>query len=130
MIVWIGAFSIVSVFITISAVPAFIIQLPQDYFLKKRKRRLSWTGRHPVVRATLITGKNVIGAMLLIVGIILLFLPGQGILTMFAGIMLMDFPGKYRFERFLVEQPVVIRSINWMRRRAGKEPICIDDMKR
>lgn len=125
MFLLVSSFSVLSILLTVSAVPAFIIQLPSDYFCKNRKHRIIWRGKHPVIRAILITGKNVAGALLIILGILLLFLPGQGVLTIFAGIMLLDFPGKYRFERYLVERPVVIRSINWVRQKAGKEPICM-----
>jgi hypothetical protein len=37
--------------------------------------------------------------------------------------MLLDFPGKYRLERWLATRRAVWRSINWLRRRAGREPL-------
>jgi hypothetical protein len=48
----------------------------------------------------------------------MLLLPGQGILTILIGLMLLDFPGKRRLERRLVQQPSVWRAINWMRAKA------------
>jgi hypothetical protein len=55
----------------------------------------------------------------------MLLLPGQGVLTILIGIVLLDFPGKYRLERWAVRHRPVYRSINWLRR--GREPIELDD---
>jgi hypothetical protein len=62
--------------------------------------------------------KNALGVVLLLGGIVMLFLPGQGLLTMFLGIVLMDFPGKFRLERYLISRGPVLKSINWIRRKA------------
>ena len=53
----------------------------------------------------------------------MLVAPGQGLLTLAAALVLLDFPGKYRLERRLVTQKPVWKSINWLRRRAGREPL-------
>ena len=52
----------------------------------------------------------------------MLVTPGQGVLTIVVGMLLFDFPGKFRLERWLVTRPTVWRSINWLRERAGREP--------
>ncbi len=67
--------------------------------------------------------KNVLGVGLLLAGILMLVLPGQGLFTMFVGIMMMNFPGKYKLERWIVARGPVLKSINWMRKRAGHEPL-------
>ena len=54
------------------------------------------------------------------VGIAMLVLPGQGLLTIVVGIVLLNFPGKYRLERWLATRSPVWRSLNWLRRRAGR----------
>jgi len=61
-----------------------------------------------------------------VAGIIMLVLPGQGIFTILIGIMLLNFPGKYRLERWIVARRPVLRSINWLRRRAGRAPLVPD----
>ena len=66
--------------------------------------------------------KNTVGALLLVVGIAMLVLPGQGILTILMGLMLSDVPGKRRLELWLVKRPPVLRALNWMREKGGKEP--------
>jgi UPF0716 family protein affecting phage T7 exclusion len=62
--------------------------------------------------------KNLLGILIVLVGVAMLLLPGQGILTILIGLMLLDFPGKQRLERRLVQQPSVWRAINWMRAKA------------
>ena len=61
--------------------------------------------------------------VLVLAGLIMLVVPGQGLLTLAVGLVLVDFPGKYRLERWLVTRPPVWRAINWLRKRAGREPL-------
>ena len=67
--------------------------------------------------------KNVVGVVLILAGIAMLVLPGQGILTIFAGLVVMDFPGKYRMERKIASLPLVLKAVNAIRIKAGREPI-------
>ena len=55
----------------------------------------------------------------------MLALPGQGILTMLVGLMLMDFPGKRSLEIRIIGNRMVSRTVNWMRRKAKREPLRI-----
>ena len=75
----------------------------------------------------LLIGKNLLGGLLVLSGIAMLVLPGQGLLTIAMGLLLMDFPGKHRLERRIVRTRPVLRSINWLRRKAHKNPLKIDD---
>ena len=71
---------------------------------------------------TLIT-KNLLGVILLIAGLVMLLVPGQGLLTIAVALILLDFPGKFRFERLARHRPAVWRlSLNWLRKCAGHEP--------
>jgi hypothetical protein len=72
-----------------------------------------------------VLGKNVLGVVFVLAGIAMLILPGQGVLTILAGIMLLDFPGKRTLECRVVSQPAVLKSINWMRQRAGHAPLVV-----
>jgi hypothetical protein len=67
--------------------------------------------------------KNACGIVFLIAGIAMLILPGQGFLTVLIGVMLVNFPGKYRLERRFIRIRPVARSINWIRSRAGQPPL-------
>jgi hypothetical protein len=61
----------------------------------------------------------------LLAGFLMLFLPGQGVLTMLIGISMLDFPGKRKIEAKLIGQPTVLGVINNMRKRHGKSPLVL-----
>jgi hypothetical protein len=115
---WIFVASIaVSVFTPI-AVGWAIVQLPTDYFSRTSRRPLSTWEQHPVLRPIYLIAKNLLGFILIIAGIAMLILPGQGLLTIVVGIVLMNFPGKFRLERWLATREPIWRSLNWLRRKA------------
>ncbi|MDZ7316635.1 MAG: PGPGW domain-containing protein [candidate division KSB1 bacterium] len=121
-------FSIVAFFGTLASVPLLLIHLPADYFSAKRRKRRN-TKRHPAIRMLLILLKNLIGWVVILAGIAMLVLPGQGILTIIAGLMLINFPGKYGLERRLISRPPVIKAVNELRAKAGKPPLIIESEK-
>lgn len=125
VILWLAASTIITFVATLIAVPILIIRIPPDYFSRQKIHARPWANLHPVVRAMLVTGKNVLGAIFVVAGIIMLVLPGQGIFTILIGIMLLDFPGKYRLERWIVARRPVLQSINWLRQRAGRAALVL-----
>jgi UPF0716 family protein affecting phage T7 exclusion len=68
-------------------------------------------------------GKNLLGVTLMIAGLAMLVIPGPGLLTVLIGFLLVDFPGKYKLERWLVARPAIRRPIDWLRKRAGRMPL-------
>jgi hypothetical protein len=74
-----------------------------------------------------VVAKNLLGYILIVAGILMLVLPGQGTWTIVVGIMLLNFPGKYKLERWIVSRGPVLRSINWVRRRAGRDPLVLEE---
>ncbi len=118
-----GAFSAVSVALAIFLTPWAISLMSPDYFMPGRARTRAFGERHPVTCWTVMVLKNIAGALLVTSGIVLLALPGQGLLTILAGLLLMNFPGKRALELWLIRLPMVLRAVNWIRRRGGKEPL-------
>ena len=53
----------------------------------------------------------------------MLVLPGQGLLTILIGLAVMQFPGKFELERWLVTRKGVLEGINWLRQRSGRLPL-------
>jgi len=106
--------------VSIVAAPMLIARLPADYFAHPTRPRGTLDRLAPVWRWTLVCAKNLLGAALLLAGLAMLVLPGQGLLTIFAGLMLIDLPGKYRVERWLVARRPVRRALDWLRRRRGR----------
>jgi uncharacterized membrane protein SpoIIM required for sporulation len=117
--------SIVTFIATLIAVPWLVVRIPSNYFSQRRRIKKLWADEHPVVRAILLTIKNLAGYFLIAAGIIMLAIPGQGMLTILIGIIFIDLPGKFRFERWIVTRPAMLRSINWLRRRARKGPLIL-----
>ena len=117
---WLLAISLVSFVATLIAVPIVLVRLPEDYFSHRNRHRMRWQNLNPPERLLLILVKNLLGAIFILLGFLMLVLPGQGLLTILIGLVLLEFPGKYRVERWVVNQPVVLRSINWVRLKAGK----------
>jgi hypothetical protein len=118
--------SAATIVLTILLLPALLARMPADHFVRRRPPPDSWRGRHPAIRWTLRILKNALGAALVLVGVPLVPAPGPGIVTILAGLALLEFPGKRRLELRVVRVPGVLRHINWLRSRAGKPPLVVD----
>ena len=120
---WLGGVSLVTFVGTLFMVPIMVIRIPFDYF-SHPERQTTLVFRYGVVLGmALLVLKNLLGAVLLIAGIAMLVLPGQGLLTIFVSLTLLNFPGKYRLERWVISKRAVFRSINWIRKRRGHRPL-------
>lgn len=110
---------------TLAVIPLLVVRIPEDYFVDDRPRRWAWSRRHPALHIVTISVKNLLGLFLLAAGIAMLFLPGQGIITILLGLTFMNFPGKRRLEKAIIRQRPVAGAINWMRSRGGRPPLRI-----
>ncbi len=115
--------SIVVLIVSLWAGYRYLTTIPPDYFTHEHKRLESWRQSHRALRWSLLIGKNVLGTVLILLGLVMLFTPGQGILTMLLGIALVDVPGKRAIERRIVQQPAVLKALNGLRTRAGQPPL-------
>ena len=104
--------------------PLIVILLPADYFLHPARRPALWARYHPVLRGLILVLKNLLGVVLLLGGVTMLILPGQGVLTILAGLILMDFPGKYQCEVWLICRAPLDRALNWLRLKSGRDGLC------
>ena len=123
-LVMLTALSIVFFVGSLIAIPFILIRLPTDFF-DIRIPRPWMKDHHPVLRLLGHLVKNIVGVIFLFAGFLMLFLPGQGILTMLIGISMLDFPGKRKLEAKLIGQPAVLNAINSMRDKFGKPPLTI-----
>jgi hypothetical protein len=108
-------------------VSVILVKIPADYFQNSSSNKFL-ANQSPVVRALAIIGKNLAGVLLVILGILLSLpgVPGQGILTILLGIMLLDFPGRRSLERRIVGWPKVFNAINKLRWRFNKPPLVLE----
>jgi hypothetical protein len=121
---WTAAIVAVAFVGSIAVAALLLIHLPATYFLDDAAPTW-WDHGHPILRWTVFILKNVVGAVLVGAGILMIFTPGQGVLTILIGVMLLDFPGKRQLERKLISRPKVLRAINGLRARFGKPPVVL-----
>jgi hypothetical protein len=114
---------------SIAMVVFFLVQLPPKYFVAGDRKTCRHSGRGFLFWiATAL--KNLLGVVFVVSGIVMLLTPGQGVLTILIGVMLLDFPGKRRLERRLVARPGVLSTINRLRAYFAKAPLVVDDRER
>jgi len=121
------AIFLVTFFANLALVSLILVKIPPDYFQESNHTKYL-ANQSPVVRVLAIIGKNLLGVVLVALGILLSVpgVPGQGVLTILLGIMLLDFPGRRRFERWIVSWPKVFNGINKLRHRFDKPPLVLD----
>jgi hypothetical protein len=100
-----------------------LVRLPTDYF--RGSRAQSQDSSHGIFFRIGVVLKNLLGAILVICGVILSVpgIPGQGLLTVLAGVVLLDFPGKRRLLYKILSQPFLLRSINRLRTKFSRPPL-------
>lgn len=111
---WLAFISVAMLIATPVLLPAWVASLPASYFVApsaRPKGALQWAKR---------VAAWALGAVLIVAGFLMMFLPGQGLLTLFAGMSLVPFPGKRALMNRVLRQPKVAQGLQWMRRRAGR----------
>ena len=100
-----------------------LVKLPPDYFVAPTVR-LPLTNTHPIIRWTVVFLRNLLGAALVMLGLIMSVpgMPGPGILTIVIGLMLLEFAEKRRWARWVISRPPILRAANGLRRKYGKPP--------
>ncbi len=126
---WQGILTAIAIFLitftlSLSIVSLVLVKLPADYFQEHNEHQFM-KHRSRGTRMLARVGKNLLGVILVLVGILLSLpgVPGQGILTILLGVMLLDFPGRRRLERKIVCRPKVREAIDRLRRRFSKPPL-------
>ena len=115
--------SILMFFGSIVATWIVIVRIPCDYLTREDHRQHISNSHHPVIRIFYSLLKNLCGLILVVAGIIMLVTPGQGVLSIFVGLLLIDFPGKTAVVRRVVTRPRVLNLINRIRRKSHQPPL-------
>jgi hypothetical protein len=113
--------SVMSFLASLIGVPWYVRRMPADYFSPDRMAP-SVRGGEPMTlwRGAIVVVRNLVGVFLVMAGIAMLVLPGQGILTILVGLLMMDFPQKKRLQRRVVALPPVLHAVNRLRHRMGQ----------
>lgn len=118
-VVWLTIGSSLLFVVILLLVPTVIGSMPDDYFDGTKHPRNS-AKKRGIPSVAIQIFRNSFGAILVFLGVLMLILPGQGILTIFVGVLLMNFPGKYRLEKWLISKPKILKMMNWIRKKRGK----------
>ncbi len=121
------AATVVTFVVSYAAVSIILVKIPANYFHSDYEHHF-FSDRHPAIRAAVIAGKNVLGVLLIIVGIVLSLpgVPGPGLLTIFIGLMLTDIPGKRVVESKIIRRPSILAAVNKLRAKYGKPELVMD----
>lgn len=120
---WLVAASIVSLVLCLLLLPVIVVRLDADYFIATRAELAS---HRTLGRRLLHIATNLLGAVFVLVGLALLVLPGQGLLTIFIGLLMVDFPGKRAIELRIVRRPALLKLLNRIRQKHGRPPFVIE----
>lgn len=115
--------TIITFFASILLIPLILLYIPSDYFIHPKRQKYRTERHSPLLQWILVFFKNLIGTVLIITGIAMLFLPGQGMLSILAGLFFVNFPSKYRVEKWIITRPKVLRTVNWIREKAKRDPL-------
>ena len=118
---------LVSLAVSLISIAVVLVKLPANYFSSHYKQDFlpnsSW-----LVRWGAVILKNVLGVLLVILGLILSLpgIPGQGLLTILLGLIMIDIPGKRPIEARIIKRPTILAAANNLRARYQREPLLLD----
>lgn len=101
-----------------------VVKLPKDYFAKPERKR-SFKGH--LGRKLGFIAKNIAGVVLILGGVVLLApgVPGPGVVVVLLGLAITDIPGKHKVILKIARKPVVMRSMNRVRRRFNRPNLVV-----
>ncbi len=116
-----SALSLLTLLISLLALPWLVSKLPVDFFR-------TYAAPKPETVAARLRHycRNFAATLLLIAGIAMLVMPGQGLLCIFLALALGDLPGKHRMMQALIAMPALENLLNWIREKRGKPPFEFD----
>ena len=121
------ALFLISLTVSFAAIGIVMVKIPENYFSPHYKRDFlpdsPW-----LVRWGAVILKNILGVFLILLGIALSLpgVPGQGILTILLGLIMIDIPGKRPIEAKIIERPTVLAAINKLRAKYDKPALILD----
>ena len=123
LIFLLSVISLVIFIFSLLSIKWLVSLIPSDYFIEKKPSKFK--SKYPLMWLISMIVKNLIGYVLIVGGILMLVLPGQGLFTIFIGLMMSNYPGKYFIERKFIAIPNVLRTINWLRKKSNQNPLRI-----
>ncbi len=125
LLLWLAIGSFIGFIVSIILIPWIVTRIPSDYFTHPKRQKYLWCNQPQIVRFIFIFLKNILGVIFVTGGIVMLLLPGQGILTILIGLIIMDFPYKYKVEIWIIKHPFILRAINTLRSKVKQPPLVV-----
>tara|TARA_X000000368_G_scaffold419028_1_gene421617 strand:+ start:3804 stop:4208 length:405 start_codon:yes stop_codon:yes gene_type:complete len=122
-VVWLGTLSFIIFVFSLLSIKWLVALIPSDYFINQNASKFK--SNYPIFWLISVIIKNLIGYTLIIGGILMLVLPGQGLFTILIGLMLSNYPGKFYIEKKFIAMPNILKTINWLRKKSDQPPIKI-----
>lgn len=119
---WLGLLSVATFLISLLLIPFLISRASVEYFLIHATIVEQRHRRHPALAFLIRIIRNSLGYVLCLAGFMMLFLPGQGILTILIGVSLLDVSWRQKALGALIHRPAVQHGLNWIRRKTGQPP--------
>ncbi len=116
LLITLSTFSIVLFVVSVLLSPYLASKIPVQYFTPHYQVK-------PTKNIAIKWLKNTFGTIVLVLGVIMLVAPGQGILTILLGLFMMEFKAKRQWELTLVEQKIIFKSLNWLRVKNNHPPL-------
>lgn len=122
-----GGLFLASLVISFAAIAFVMIKIPASYFSPNYERQFLPDSPF-LVRWGAVILKNLLGVFLIALGIMLSLpgVPGQGLLTILLGLIMLDIPGKRPLEARIIQRPAIRGAIDNLRRRFNKPPLILD----
>ena len=118
-VLWISG---IALSIGVIVIPWILVEMPADAFTNVK--RYSWLDKKPAsVRIPFRILKNLLAFGLILLGAVMFVTPGPGMFPILLGLLLADFPGKLKLQRWILSKPHVMNSMNWLRRKFRRTPL-------
>ena len=119
---WLGLLSMTTFLISVLLIPFLVSRASTDYFLTHSQLVQQRHKHHPAKALLIKIIRNGLGLLLCLAGLLMLFLPGQGLLTILIGVSLLDFSWRHKALGVLIHRKAVQKALNWIRRKTGHSP--------
>lgn len=114
---WGAAASVVLILVTAATAAYVLVRMPADRFSSpdaaNRAKEEPWKR----------IARNIAGYALIAAGLVMLLLPGPGVLVILIGVVFADFPGKARVLRWILFRKGVLSAANWLRGAFKRPPL-------
>jgi len=120
---WVGVLSLIMFAGSLGGLALMVVKLPAEHFVREHTRRPIIPIRNQAARICYQVVKNGVGIFFIFAGLVMLVLPGQGLIALVLGISLTDFPGRHRLVRAIIRKKRVLRSANWFRAKFDRPPL-------